>query len=110
MTPDILRKCVLVRGGLEIWIDATKADALYEAIKSPTAPKYIKIEGQVINTFEVIGILTPDAMEDKQRRKNGQWKCNKNTWHEKGQICSCVERKETVTAWVEGVGEVKYKR
>lgn len=110
MTPDIIRKCVLVRGGLEIWIDASKADNLYEAIKSPQAPKYIKVEGQVINTFEIIGIMTADAMEEKQRRKNGQWKCLKGTWHEKGNVCECREYRDTVKAFVEGVGEIEYKR
>lgn len=110
MTPDIIRKCVLVRGGLEIWIDATKADQLYEAIKSPNAPKYIKIEGQVINTFEIIGVLTSDAMEERQRRKNGQWKCMKGNWHEKNRVCECPDYKETVSAFVEGVGEIKYSR
>lgn len=110
MKPDIIRKCVLVRGGLEIWIEADKADNLYEAIKSPNAPKYIKIDNQVINTFEIIGIMTPEAMEERQRRKNGQWKCMKNRWHDKGQGCECTEYKETVEAFVEGVGKVTYKR
>lgn len=110
MTPDILRKCVLIRGGLEVWIDSDKADGLYEAIKSPTSPKFIKLNNQVINTFEIIGIMTPEAMEERQRRKNGQWKCMKNRWHDKGQGCECTEYKETVEAFVEGVGKVTYKR
>lgn len=110
MKLDILRKCVLVRGGLEIWIEAEKADRLYDTIKNPQSPKYIKIDEQVINTFEIIGIMTPDAMEERQRRKNGQWKCMKGNWHDKGNVCECSEHKETVTATVEGIGEVTYKR
>jgi hypothetical protein len=68
------------------------------------------IEGQFINTFEILGIFTADAMEEQHHRKNGQWKCMKNNWHEKGQGCGCPTYTETVTAHVEGVGEITYKR
>lgn len=110
MTPDILRKCVLVRGGLEIWIENERAEKLLELIKSPNSPKYVTINGESINTFEILGIVTPQAMEERSRRKNGQWKCMKGIWHEKSQGCQCPEKTETVTAYVEGVGEIKYKK
>jgi len=110
MTPDIIRKCVLIRGGLEIWIESDRADKLMEALKRSDAPRFISIEGQSINTFEILGIFTPDAMEDRQRRKNGQWKCMKGRWHEKAHVCECRDYKETVKAYVEGVGEIAYRR
>lgn len=110
MTPDIQRKCVLIRGGLEIWIESDRADKLIEGLKRQDAPRFISIEGQSINTFEILGVFTPGAMEDRQRRKNGQWKCMKGNWHDKGNICECKVYKETVTAYVEGVGEITYKR
>lgn len=101
--------CVLIRGGLELWIDADRSDVLQEAL-SDTSKRFLKISGQVVNPFEVLGIFTPDAMEDRSRRKNGQWKCMKGKWHEKATGCGCVVRTETVTAYVEGVGEVTYKK
>lgn len=110
MTPDILRKCVLLSGGLEIWIEADRADKLTEALKTGNAPKFISLEGNLINTFEIKGVFSPPYMEDLHRRKNGQWKCQKGTWHDKNKICECPDYKETVTAFVEGVGEIKYKK
>lgn len=110
MKPDIKRRCVLIRSGLELWISEERAKKLMEAMRSPNAPRFIEIEGQYINSFEILYILTPDAMEDRQRRKNGQWQCMKSKWHEKGQVCECKEYKETVKAHVEGYGEITYKR
>lgn len=110
MTPDIIRRCVLIRSGLEIWIEEDRAEKLILALKQPDAPRFININGQLVNTYEVLGVFTPDAMEERTRRKNGEWLCKKGRWHEKHQKCECVEYKETVTAYVEGVGEITYKR
>lgn len=110
MKPDIIRKCVLIRSGLELWVEKERAEKLQRVLASNSAPKFIEIEGQFVNTFEILGIFSPEAMEDRQRRKNGQWKCLRDNWHEKGHMCECKEYKETVTAHVEGVGEITYKR
>ena len=110
MTPDIIRKCVIIRGGIEIWIETERADRLAKALAEPNAPKFITIEGQYVNTFEILGIFSAAAMEEKNRRRNGQWKCEKGNWHEKAQGCSCPTYTETVTAYVKDIGEVTYKR
>lgn len=110
MTPDVIRKCVLVRSGLELWIEADRADRLVEALKKPDAPRFISIDGQSVNTFEILGIFTADAVEERNRRKNGQWKCTKGNWHDKGQKCECRTYTQEVVAHVEGVGIVKYKK
>lgn len=101
--------CVLTKQGLEFWIDADRVEEFHKTLND-TTQRLIKIKGQLINPFEVVGVFTPDAMEDRQRRKNGQWKCLLGTWHEKGQGCGCQRHKEMITAFVDGVGEVKYKR
>lgn len=110
MTPDVIRKCVLIAGGLEIWVEEDRANKLAEALKSGNAPKYLSVENQLINTFEIRGVFTAQAMEDLHRRKNGQWKCQKGTWHEKAHVCECRTYRETVTAHVEGIGEITYKK
>lgn len=101
--------CVLIRGGLELWIEKDSMEMLERAL-SDTSKRFVKINGQLINPYEILGVFTPTAMEDKQRRKNGQWKCLKGKWHEKGHICECKDYTEEVTAYVEGVGQIKYKR
>ena len=111
MTQEITKQqvCVLVRGGLELWIDLERVESLKQTLNDSTK-KFIQINGQLVNPFEILGVFTPDAMEDRQRRKNGQWKCMKGNWHEKTQGCGCREYTETVTAHVEGVGPITYKR
>lgn len=103
------QRCVLIRSGLELWIDAERESEL-EKVLADSSKRFIRINGQLVNPFEVLGVFTPDAMEDRQRRKNGQWKCMKGAWHEKGQGCGCATYTETVTAYVKGVGEITYKK
>ncbi len=110
MTQEITNPqvCVLVRGGLELWIDAEKMDGLKQTLND-ASKKFININGQLVNPFEILGVFTPDAMEDRQRRKNGQWKCLKGNWHDKGNVCACREYTETVVRWVNGE-EIRYKK
>lgn len=102
-TPQL---CVVIRGGLELWIDADRRETLKAAIANPSA-RIIDIHGQLVNTFEIIGVFTPEAMEEKRRRKNGQWTCELGTWHDKGNVCEC-ERRETVKARLPDGTEITY--
>lgn len=87
--PDIPKVCVLLRGGIELWIDAERRDALEARLKDSSV-RFIKLDNQTVNTFEVLGIFTPDAIEERRRRKNGQWTCKAGSWHDKGDECSCL--------------------
>jgi hypothetical protein len=101
---------VTIRGGVELWIDEERVPELEKALQDSTK-KFIKVSGQLVNTFEILGVFSPEAVEEKNRRKNGEWKCMKGNWHEKFIKCGCVDESKlkTVTATVEGVGEITYK-
>lgn len=101
--------CVLLRGETKLWIDSARAQELENALRD-ASKRFIKVNGQLVNSFEIIGVFTPDLIDERNRYKNGQWKCEKGHWHDKNQKCECVEYKETVTAFVEGIGEVTYKK
>lgn len=102
--------CVIIRGDVELWIKAERRAEL-EAALNDKDKRFVKINGQLVNTFEITGVFTPDMVEERTRRKNGEWKCQKNTWHEKGQSCHCREYKETVTAIIRETGEtITYKK
>lgn len=111
MNTELAKKqvCVLVRSGLELWIDADNVHALEEAM-SDTTKRFIKIHGQLVNPFEILGVFTADAMDERQRRKNGQWRCMQGSWHEKHTQCTCSKYVKTITGHVEGVGPITYKR
>ena len=79
--------CLVVRGGIEFWVDEERAENIKVLIKGGT--KYLELGGDFLNTFEVVGIFTPESMEEKRRRNNGQWKCSHGEWHDRGVKCEC---------------------
>jgi hypothetical protein len=83
-------KCICLRNNIEIWLEADKLEPFISAIEKN---KFVRIENQVINTADVVGIFEPATMENLTRRKNGQWKCEFGIWHEKGQRCECAYNK-----------------
>ena len=52
---------------------------------------FIKINDEGINTAEIVGWFTLKTMEDYAKRKNGQFKCQYGTWHQRGDVCNCAE-------------------
>lgn len=78
--------CVLMRSGLEIWIDEDKMDKIMALLEQKG---FIKIGKEIINTVDVSGIFTPETMVDFSKRKNGQWKCSEGEWHDRFDKCQC---------------------
>jgi hypothetical protein len=101
--------CVLIRGGVELWISVERQPELIAALNERDR-RFLKINGQMVNVLEVIGVFTPEHMDERTRRKNGQWRCEKGHWHDRGQPCHCPDYTEEVVAHVDGVGEVRYMR
>lgn len=81
--------CVSMRNGVEMWVEKEKAEKLQEALQRITQSKFIRYEGQTVNTADIVGIFDASTMADLTRRKNGQWKCKKGEWHESRQDCDC---------------------
>jgi hypothetical protein len=92
--------CVLMREGVEIWIEEEKLEPLMGMLETK---RFIKIDGRVINVADISGIYPAVDMEDRTRRMNGQWKdengiwrnrgewkCDYNNWHTKGDYCKCT--------------------
>lgn len=76
--------CILIRGGMEIWVEAEKLETLKAMIK---AKELIQIGKNVINPVDISGIFEAKEMEDRNRRKNGQYQCQYGFWHEKFDQC-----------------------
>lgn len=87
------QKCVCMRNGVEIWMPVgEKLDRLQAILGSLEAHMFINWEGRSMNTADMVGIFTPEDMEERTRRKNGQRKCKFGEWHDKDQHCACQER------------------
>lgn len=82
--------CICIRNGVEIWVESDRAENLVEILKSPNAPQFIEYDGRMLNKADLVGIFSAEDMESTTRRKNGQWKCASNTWHDRGQKCECM--------------------
>ena len=82
--------CVQVRSGIEIWIEADRAEQLITILSLPNPPQFLKYEGRILNRADIVGVFTPQDMEIISRRKNGEWKDQKGEWHQKGEkVCRC---------------------
>ena len=93
MTQDLAKKqkCILMRSGIEIWIDEEKADAIESILLNLKESKFIIIEGRTFNTADISNILFPIDMEEQAHRKNGEFKCKYGNWHAKFEQCACGE-------------------
>jgi hypothetical protein len=90
MTTNLVKEqvCLYLRNGIEIWVDKDKAkDFSKDLIDGLKA--FVYIEKRLVNTVDIVGIFQPDDLEDLKRRKNGQWKCDKGAWHDRGEYCGC---------------------
>lgn len=96
MTKELTKKqmCLYMRNGVMIWIDEDNVKKLEKVLQSITGHKFVLFEEQTINTADVVGIFSPEAIEDLTRRKNGGWKCKKGNWHDKGEDCMCLSQEE----------------
>lgn len=81
-------KCVCLRNGAEIWVEEEKIRSLFENLQLLNKHRFIKIGDEIVNTADIIGILSAETMEEIERRKMGQWKCKYGFWHQKGEECA----------------------
>jgi hypothetical protein len=84
-------KCVLMRSDIEKWIEWEKAEQLELILQGLTSHKFIKIEGETVNTADIEGVYKPESLEEMKRRKNGEFKCKYNKWHSRQTKCGCAE-------------------
>lgn len=79
--------CVVVRGGIEIWLEEDKATQLKTALESQNCPQFVRFNGQFLNKADITGVFDALVMEEKTRLKNGQWKCEFGVWHDRFKKC-----------------------
>ena len=76
-----------MRSGIQIWLEKERTDNLLALLSNSQESKFIDLENQLINTADISGIFTSEIMDEYTRRKNGQWKCSLDEWHDKGEKC-----------------------
>lgn len=82
--------CVLIRGGVEIWMEREKIEPFLDAMDKK---QIIHLDGNIINTVDISGIFKPEVMQERTRRKNGDWQDTKGNWHQRGErVCPKCQR------------------
>ena len=84
--------CVQMRSGVEVWVEAERAEALQDVLGKISGSKFIRFDEQTLNTADIVGVFRASTMADVTRRKNGQWQCHRGTWHDKGEDCPCLTK------------------
>lgn len=82
---------VVMRSGIEIWIERDKIEKFISILNTADTSKFINIGDEVVNTADITGIFSPKTMESVVNKKNGRWLCKYNVWHERGEKCGCYE-------------------
>ncbi len=84
------QKVIMLRSGVEIWIEEEYANRLKSILLNSKETKFIEIDNSVINSTDIIGVFSPQELEDATRRKNGQWKHTNGNWYNRGdKVCQC---------------------
>jgi hypothetical protein len=101
-----LQKVIVMRNGIEIWTDSTKAERFQADWAGGQVKGAIGFEGRTLNTADILGVFTPQDLADLTRRKNGEWECKQNKWHMRNTKCDCMITDERGT-FTPGSGWVK---
>lgn len=81
---------VVLHTGAVLWLPATRALNLIKALESDACPKSLEINGQWVATSSVAGVYTAQEMRNIARRKAGEWQCEYQNWHPRGdRECGC---------------------
>jgi hypothetical protein len=84
-----MQKAVL-RNGTELPLTAEQGTRLQSLLCDVmTSHKFIGVGKNTINTADIVGVFQADELEEFSRKKNGQWMCKWETWHDKGEECGC---------------------
>lgn len=96
MTNELATKqrCVLMRSGVQLWIEEEKAIALSVDIQQGAVKGFVLIDGETINTNDIVGIHTPQVIYELNKSKSGQWKCEHGNWIPRGRKCQCSVKPE----------------
>lgn len=81
---------VTTRNSGKYYVTKDQADKLVAMINSSNPIKIIEIDdNQRFATADFVNVLPAWKIEEISREKNGEWKCQSGTWHDRFGICKC---------------------
>jgi hypothetical protein len=82
-------KCLVMRNGVEIWKEEDRLNDLIRILSQGNKIGFVCVDDELLNAVDIVGVFSPEAMEEMTRRKNGEWKCSYDKWHGRGVKCLC---------------------
>jgi hypothetical protein len=87
--------CISMRNGVNVWLEKSRMEALYQVLEKSRESRFITFDGTVINTADIVGIFTPQQMDEMGKRKRGLWPCRYGEWHARSELsCDCGHMQE----------------
>jgi hypothetical protein len=78
--------CVMLKSGITLWLNERQIEKLKNVLLIAT-PKFIEIDDMIILSTDIRGIFPVQIIEELEKRKNGEWKCDFGHWHHRGEQC-----------------------
>jgi len=103
-------RCVETFEGKEYWISEERSKVISNALLSVNPPKFVNIDGVMINTNSIAGIFDELDMKEKEYRKQGMYKCEYMRWHHFKSVCHCRENFRKYGMFEEEVAAPKSKQ
>lgn len=88
------QKVVLLKGDIQLWMDADRADELANNMAALNFDDDINFDGRNFIKAIYQGVFLPQDITEQTNRKNGQWKCKGLQWHDRGERCQCATQEE----------------
>ncbi len=81
--------CIVMRNGVQIWAEKERVQKLMLILSGQNAPQFIEYDGRFLNKSDLVGVYTAKDIEDSNKRRSGQKKCEWGFWHERNEKCTC---------------------
>jgi hypothetical protein len=81
--------CLLTKTGVEIWMEEDRAANIKKVLRE--GAEWLDFDDKFISKTDISGFYPAYDMEGRTRRKNGEWKCRYNEWHDRFKKCGCEE-------------------
>ena len=82
----------------DYWVTQDQARTIAKTLGTA---KFITLEGSMISTYSIDGILTPEQYKDNARQRSKHWKCQHGNIHGATEFCRCGHALASPTPRVE---------
>lgn len=85
---SVQQKVVITRNGATFYLDLARAEKVEALLLSPNKPDYVEIDDTLIAVREISMVAPASKVEEMNRRKKGDWQCERGHWHSRDEtVC-----------------------